>query len=935
MANTFGPYLTMIGVKSANKQAIINPADISNWSGLTNVEMVMNPHWYHYRGRISSYTTNATQALVTFRAPENNTIFNKGDGFWTNTPYFFENSMDFLDTEGEWFLDTSSTTLYYKPRTGENMATATIEAPLLDRLVQLSGTSTSNKVRNVRFEGLAFTQAGWNGPSINGSSMTQGCREIVTKVRQGAITAQYADNLEFAFCSFRFLGWNGISYVKGVTGGSIHNCDFRWISANGIVIHDDGVANPAAGDACQDIRIVNNRIARVGQQYSNGIGIVSYFVKRMLIADNEISYGPYMGTQTGGQSGANIDVGMKDNILRNNYVHHMMQFHDDGGAFYTLGRQQGTHVVDNWADTLLATRLTGSYSVAGLYADNYSEFITYERNATVNCTKATYEQTGSGAKNNRWLSNVTTADPAITRYAGRKTNYFWPVKHEAESMTISGGTVESGAFYSNEEGITFSAAGSLSASFDGPGGNYNINTAYVTGDTGAAGYRLLVNGAQADAWTASPTPVGTGLQIRHRITRLIALAAGDVITLEATPASGTPAMVDYVEIYASQIAVPTAPGDLRASVVSGTRIALAWEGATGAATYDIHRADSNGRSVCHHRDGSHRDELDGLEVGARPTVFLQRHGDQCRRDEPGQRDRERHSASVFQHLHAGSQRGRLRSKRRIPRPTTDSATQVVVKNAPTTSIQRKGYIRFDLTGQKLHSTPNASLQMVASTWNETLSWQIYGLNNGDADESWIENSITWNNAPANITATGDTLDSSRVTFLGTLAPAGIPPVGTVLELRSAALDAFLLADTNHQVTFVLIRTTSSTTGNSAVASRENATLAAPAFEFARVVLDSDGDGYEDAFETANGSNPFNASSIPLKITGAGFQAGAFAVTASGLSPFIPYVLKRSADLSDGFPVMIGTPFYATDPPVTLSDSEPPPGKAFYRIEPSR
>ena len=100
------------------------------------------------------------------------------------------------------------------------------------------------------------------------------------------------------------------------------------------------------------------------------------------------------------------------------------------------------------------------------------------------------------------------------------------------------------------------------------------------------------------------------------------------------------------------------------------------------------------------------------------------------------------------------------------------------------------------------------------------------------------------------------------------------------------------------------------------------------------MLDTDGDGYEDAFETANGSNPANASSIPLKMTGARFHAGEFAVTASGLSPYIPYVLKRSANLSDGFPVMIGTPFYATDPPAILLDSAPPPGKAFYRIEPS-
>ena len=65
-----------------------------------------------------------------------------------------------------------------------------------------------------------------------------------------------------AFCKFRFLGFTAISYVKGVTGGSIRNCEFRWLSGNGIVIHDDGNKNPAAGDACQNIRIVNNGITR-------------------------------------------------------------------------------------------------------------------------------------------------------------------------------------------------------------------------------------------------------------------------------------------------------------------------------------------------------------------------------------------------------------------------------------------------------------------------------------------------------------------------------------------------------------------------------------------------------------------------------------------------------------------------------------------------
>ncbi|MCU0751075.1 MAG: hypothetical protein MUF13_16170 [Akkermansiaceae bacterium] len=280
--DTLGPYLTMSGIDAAAQEAIVPRAPVEGWrsvAGITNVEMVMHPHWYQYRGRIdpdASYQ-NATQVRFKFQSPENNSIFAKGDSFWDSAtypvPYYFENSIDFLDAEGEWFRDAATSTLYYKPRPGEYMPTATIEAPSLERLIQISGASSSNKVRNVRFEGLTFTQTGWNGPSTKGSAMTQGARELVQPfAKHGAITVQYADNLDIAFCKFRFLGFTAISYVKGVTGGSIRNCDFRWLSGNGIVIDDDANDNPAAGEECQNIRIVNNGIYRFGQQYSNGIG---------------------------------------------------------------------------------------------------------------------------------------------------------------------------------------------------------------------------------------------------------------------------------------------------------------------------------------------------------------------------------------------------------------------------------------------------------------------------------------------------------------------------------------------------------------------------------------------------------------------------------------------------------------------------------------
>ncbi len=848
-AETLGPYLTMVGIDATAQEAIVPRAPIEGWrsvTGLANVEMVMHPHWYHYRGRIdpdASYQ-NATQVRFKFQSPENGSIFAKGDSFWNSAtypvPYFVENSIDFLDAEGEWFLDTTADTLYYKPRPGESMSSATIEVPVLERLIQISGASSGNKVRNVRFEGLTLTQTGWNGPSTKGSAMTQGARELVQPfAKHGAITVQYADNLDIAFCKFRFLGFTAISYVKGVTGGSIRNCDFRWLSGNGIVIDDDANDNPAAGEECQNIRIVNNGIYRFGQQYSNGIGIVSYFVKRMLIADNEICYGTYMGTQTGGQAGGNVDVGMKDNIVRNNYVRHVMQFHDDGAAYYTLARQQGTHIVDNWADSIQWAQLTGAYPVAGIYADNFSEFITYERNASSNCSDDINQNTGGGVQNIRLINNYNTAEPTITQYAGRKENYVWPTKIEAESMTTTGGTTESGTSYSNDAGLTFSAAGNLSTTFAGVAGTYNLHAAYVTGSSAAASYVLRVNGTSVDSWTAELTPAGTGLQIRHRIKRGVALPAGAVIRLDVTPVSGTPAKVDYVEIYGRQLSSPLAPESLTANAVSATKIALAWEGWTGEATpvtYTVSRSTSLAGPFTNVVTGiTGTTWMDSHLVQGTPYFYRVTMTTALGTSPASE------TVSATPSTLSGKTTLEASADAFVRAGSTNSSTNfgssatLVVKNSATADTQRKSYIRFDLAGQDINATPNASLQFaVSSAWVDATPLQVYGLKNADVGEAWGESTITWNNAPANTTGSGDGLVSSRVTLLGTLAVTGAQPLGQVLELRSAALDAFLLADTDDRVTFIVTRA-STAAGNSIVASKEDTTFAAPALEFDRSV----------------------------------------------------------------------------------------------------
>lgn len=71
----------------------------------------------------------------------------------------------------------------------------------------------------------------------------------------------------------------------------------------------------------------------------------------------------------------------------------------------------------------------------------------------------------------------------------------------------------------------------------------------------------------------------------------------------------------------------------------------------------------------------------------------------------------------------------------------------------------------------------------------------------------------------------------------------------------------------------------------------------------------------------------------LRITAAGFNgSGDFEVTVTGLDTAKSYVLKRSANLADGFPVTAFGPFTPVLTTETVADTAPPAGKAFYRIE---
>ncbi|WP_328684844.1 RICIN domain-containing protein [Streptomyces sp. NBC_00343] len=419
-------------------------SQMANWDHFSRVEMVLQLQWAENYLRLKSYTTSGGLASVSIQDHEAGILFQRPYPLLSNgSPLHFENAHEFLTEPGEFYLDRDAQTLYYLPRAGETMTSATVQVPTLETLFDIKGDSLNSPVHNLQFSGITFTQTNWTEASDNGLLNGQGGnynisadpsnKQYVDRPPAG-VHAANADNLSFTGNTFTQMGSTALDLHHGVHNSAVTGNIVQDIAGNGIMVgkfSDPGVEyhtvyNPPTSPAGEDARevvsgvtVTNNLINRTGQDYLGTAGINAGFVHGTTIDHNDISDSPWAGISLGWgwQSAANAEG---DNSVSYNRIANVVNQLCDTAGIYHLSNDPGTVINNNYIHDVVRTPTACSSGAGGIYLDEGSNNMTLANNVLSHTDDFVIRNVNGS---NVTLSNNTTTGTAVMQASGLQSAY--------------------------------------------------------------------------------------------------------------------------------------------------------------------------------------------------------------------------------------------------------------------------------------------------------------------------------------------------------------------------------------------------------------------------------------------------------------------------------------------------------------------------------
>ena len=315
------------------------------------------------------------------------------------TTFVIQNSLELLRNPGEFYFDKTDKKLYYYPEEGVRIDEAEIVAPVSEGLIRIEGTSTTDRVENLRFSGIKFTYDDKGLEVVENSEGFASVQNMAaytkyvsngdwhywmynnTDIPKGTVNVENASGIVFSGNVFTTLSSSScISYMNDVVDSEISGNVFMETSGNSATIGHpqhvhihDGVEDidPMVEDnkypvgkegICKNIIVTNNHIENICKMYKQADSLTAFFVENVEFSHNRITNVPYAGINFGwgwqnqddrtNYKGTNwpeypSKTARKNVIVYNDIDRANQILTGDGGALYTLGQQEDSILAYN------------------------------------------------------------------------------------------------------------------------------------------------------------------------------------------------------------------------------------------------------------------------------------------------------------------------------------------------------------------------------------------------------------------------------------------------------------------------------------------------------------------------------------------------------------------------------------------------------------
>jgi len=295
-----------------------------------------------------------------------------------NARFVLQGNLAFLDQPGEYYYNKTTGYLYYFPKAGSgSIASQDIVVPLLDKVIEVMGSSRTSAVSNITFDGLQIKDTNfpdyysyaWNYGDYSGMGIYPP-EALVVGVKQPSYSEQ-TERVEFQKGALQLTNTNHITvtnvHVKnaGLMGinlylanqyTNINNSLVEGTGMNGIQLEGGypGVGGDASGNGYNSYNTVANTIVHdVGQLVGSASGVTVMNSGYNTFSNLEVFNSSRRGIFISGGYSRNpsyhappaspagdadfnpmTDLYAHDNHFNNIYLHDAQQDGGDDGAFF-------------------------------------------------------------------------------------------------------------------------------------------------------------------------------------------------------------------------------------------------------------------------------------------------------------------------------------------------------------------------------------------------------------------------------------------------------------------------------------------------------------------------------------------------------------------------------------------------------------------------